>query len=300
MHKTISVVIPCYNVERYIGRCLESVLAQEYTQLEIIVVDDGSTDGTAAVIERYLGDERIKLLRRSNAGVSAARNAGIAAATGELLGFVDSDDWLEHDMYALLYHSMMFHDSDMAVCNFNLVYDDRTDKAYSRMCGAVDEVRPDPYAYFCKYCACEKPNNYIWTRLYKTEPVRKSGVRFENYMLGDDTLFNFKFLPYLDRVSFIDSGLYNYYQRSNSNVYTVANKSNLAAVYADTFDALAGYYKTNGFDEFLRVLPIHALTRLRSVFFYSRLAGMAEGEIVDSVMAGFKNREIAKYLTGAA
>jgi hypothetical protein len=83
-------------------------------------------------------------------------------------------------------------------------------------------------------------------------------------------------------------------------VYTVAKQNNLAKVYADTFDALAEYYEINGFGEFLEILPVHAFTRLRSVFFYSRLAGMGDAEIIRNVMSGFRNREIAKYLTGAA
>jgi glycosyltransferase involved in cell wall biosynthesis len=299
MYKTVSIIIPCYNVELYVGKCIESVLAQDYSRLEIILIDDGSTDGTAAVLKRYLGDGRVKLIRQANAGVSAARNVGIDAATGELLGFVDSDDWIEPDMYAVLCDSLSRGGADMAVCNYNLVYDDHTDMLYSLMRDGVDKVHPDTYGFFTRHCACPKPNNYIWTRLYKADIVKNSGVRFEDYKLGDDTLFNFKLLPHIGSVSFADAGLYNYYQRGNSNVYTVAKKGNLASVYADTFDALAEYYTANGFTEFLQALPIHAFTRLRSVFFYSRLAGLSEDEITRSVMTGFKDREIAKYLTGA-
>ena len=299
MDELISVVIPCYNVEKYAEKCMDSVLSQTYGNLEVIAVDDGSSDGTADILTRYTSDKRVQLIRQPNSGVSAARNAGIAASTGKLLTFVDSDDYLEPQMYERLYAAMTGSGADMAVCNYNLIYDDRTEECYSKIRSETAEVYDDVYGYFCKYCACPKPNNYIWTRLYVTDIVKKSGVRFENYRLGDDTLFNFKLLPHIRRVAFTEGGFYNYYQRSNSNVYTVANKVNLAASYADTFDALADYYVSNGFDEFLQVLPIHAFTRLRSVFFYSRLAGMDEDEIFRSVTEGFKGRSIAEYLTGA-
>lgn len=298
MDSLISVVIPCYNVEKYAARCLESVLKQTYAHLQVIVVDDGSTDGTAEILHTFASDKRVQIITQKNAGVTAARNAGIDLAKGEFITFVDSDDWLNLNMYEALHNAIIRDNADMAVCNYNLVYDGHIKKQYSKpYCGATD-IRDDVYVYFCKYCACSKPNNYIWTRLYKTAIVKKSGVRFENYKLADDTLFNFKLLPYVKRVTWIPDGMYNYFQRTNSNVYTVAKKGNLANVYADTFDALADYYEANQFDTFLQVLPIHAFTRLRSIYFYSRLAGMGDHEITGSIPTVFKGRKIAAYLTG--
>jgi glycosyltransferase involved in cell wall biosynthesis len=300
MHDLISVVIPCYNVEKHVAKCIESVLGQTYRKLEVIVVNDGSTDGTADILKRYLSDGRFRYTERTNAGVSAARNAGIDAAEGEYLAFADSDDYLEPEMYEKLRDALTRTDADTAVCDYNVVYEGgRADRRYSRMRDETADICGDVYGYFAKNCARPRPNNYIWTRLYKTELVKRSGVRFENHRLGDDTLFNFKLLPHLRRVAFVSGGLYNYFQRSDSNVYTVANRANLAEVYADTFDALAEYYGENGREAFLEVLPIHAFTRLRSVFFYSRLAGMGEDAILESVRTGFRGREIAKYLTGA-
>ena len=298
MNDTISVIIPAYNVEEYVYKCLKSVLSQTYANLEVIVINDGSTDNTSAIVKKHESDPRLKLIDQQNAGVSAARNAGIAAASGELLTFVDSDDYLEPRMYELLYSAMSDNSADMAVCNYNLIYDDRTDKQYSKILDETADIYDDVYGYFCKYCACPRPNNYIWTRLYRTDIVRKSGVRFEDYRLGDDTLFNFKLLPHIRRTAFIEDGLYNYYQRGNSNVYTVASKVNLAETYADTFDSLADHYMSGGFDEFLPTLPVHAFTRMKSVFFYSRLAGLNDDEIAQGLISGFKNRRIADYLTG--
>jgi glycosyltransferase involved in cell wall biosynthesis len=297
---TVSVVIPAYNVGAHIGKCLASVLSQTRADLEAIVIDDGSTDGTAEVVEGYAADPRVKCIRQKNAGVAAARNAGLDAATGEFLAFVDGDDWIEETMHEKLHVAMRRAGADTAVCDYNLAYEDRTEERHSGIRDGTADVHDDAYGYFAKHCAGPRPNNYIWTRLYRTETVRRSGVRFESYKLGDDTLFNFKLLPHTRRVAFVSGGLYNYFQRPSSNVYTAAKRNNLAEVYADTFDALADYWEAMGFDEFLKVLPLHAFTRLRSVFFYSRLAGMREEEIVENVLSGFKGRAIARCLTGAA
>ncbi|MCL2221365.1 MAG: glycosyltransferase [Oscillospiraceae bacterium] len=295
MNHKISVIIPCYNVEEYVEKCLESVLSQTYENLEVIVVNDGSTDSTADIINLFLSDKRVKYIDQTNSGVTAARNRGIEAATGEILTFVDSDDWLELDMYEKLCSAFIAEKADVAVCDYNLIFDDRVDIKYSSMADeAVDIIAPD---YFVKYCCKAKPNNYIWTRLYKADIVKKSGIRFEHYKLGDDTLFNFKLLPYMKRAVHISPGMYNYLQRSNSNIFTAANRGNLAKVYADTFDSLVTHYESNGFKEFLRAMPNHAATRLRSVVFYSRLSGMDNEAILKSIKEGFRGRKIAEYLS---
>jgi len=290
----ISVVIPAYNVEKYIDKCLTSLFSQTFRELEVIVVNDGSTDGTADIISKFTADPRLKYIEQKNAGVTAARNNGINAASGDYLGFVDSDDYLELDMYEKLYSALKEAGADAAACDYNLIYDDHTDFKYSNMLDEVIDIAAPNY--FFKYCACQKPNNYIWTRLYKTDIVKKSGVRFENFKLGDDTLFSFKLLPHLKRIVNIHGGLYNYLQRSNSNVYTVAKRNNLASVYADTFDSLVNHYISNGVHSFLEAMPVHAYTRLRSIIFYSRLANMDESEIVKNIEDGFRNREIVRYL----
>ena len=96
----ISVIVPVYNVEQYLPRCVESILAQTYENLEILLVDDGAKDGSGAICDAYARqDERVKVIHKENGGLSSARNAGIDASTGEYLSFVDSDDWIEPDMY---------------------------------------------------------------------------------------------------------------------------------------------------------------------------------------------------------
>jgi glycosyltransferase involved in cell wall biosynthesis len=296
----ISVIIPCYNLDTYLEKCLDSILVQTYKNLEVITVDDGSTDKTHEILSDYtVSDSRIVHIKQENAGAGEAINRGIERAGGEFITFVDNDDRIEPTMYEKLHNALVTTDADMAVCNFNLVYDDHTDFCYSNMKDETVSIYDDVYGYFCRYCACPKPNNYIWSRLYKMNIVKGSDVRFENFRLGADSLFNFKLLPLLKRVTFINDGLYNYVQRSDSSVYTAAKIGNIAKTYADGFESLADYFMEKGFNEFKSVLPIHAFTRLRSVFFYSRLAGMDDTAIVENLLDAFKGHKIADYLTGA-
>lgn len=302
MNEKISVIVPCYNMEKYVSRCLDSILRQSYSDLEIIIVNDGSTDATSERIVPYLPDKRVTYIEQQNKGESAARNAGMILATGDLIGFVDADDYIEADMYAKLYAAILQSDADMSVCNFNLVYESEErplSRSYADMPSGTVDIYDDVYGYFARFCACPRPNNYVWTRLFRREILTRSGIRFESYRHSADTLFTFKLLPHLSRVSFVNEGLYNYSQRPGSGIHTIATRENIAVLYADTFQALADYYQEKGFTEFLSVLPIHAYSRLRSIFFYSRLAQQSDDEIISNIMLGFKGRDIYKYLTGA-
>lgn len=296
----ITVVIPCYNLAGYTRRCLDSVLGQSYRNLEVIVVDDGSIDETPEILKAYsTQDSRVVFLQQEHKGAGEAINQAISVSNGNYIAFVDNDDWIEPTTYEKLYYALTKNHADISVCNYNLVYKTHTDFCYSKMKNETVSVQEDPYGYFSRYCACPKPNNYTWTKLYKSDLIRNSDVRFEEYPLGADTLFNFKLLPRVDKVSFISDGLYNYVQRDNSSVYTLARKVNIAQVYADGFEALADYYMQNRRSDFCRVLSLHAYTRLRSIFFYSRLAGISDEEITKNIMSSFKGRKIVDYLTGA-
>jgi len=295
--KKISIIIPIYNVEDYLKKCLDSIVNQTYKNLEILCINDGSTDKSGKICDDYAKkDNRVRAIHQTNAGVTAARNAGMAASTGEYLTFIDSDDWIEPDMYQSLTDAITKTGADVAVCDYNLIYDDRIDYNYSNMKEETIDLTDGITDYFYKYCACYKPNNYLWTRLYKTELIKSYGVKFGNYKIADDTLFNFMLLPYIKKVTNISGAYYNYLQRTNSNVYTSARKSNLAKSYAETFSALLNYIRDKGFEEYQTVMPIHAYTRLRSTLFYSKLAGLSSKEIIECIETGFKGEEILEFL----
>lgn len=128
----ISIIIPAYNIAPYLTRCLDSLIAQSYSALEIIVVNDGSTDSTASIIDEYAArDRRIIAIHKENGGVSSARLAGIAVSSGEWIGFVDGDDYVEPEMFAHLLKNAIEHDADISHCGYQMVFPSRVDYYYN-------------------------------------------------------------------------------------------------------------------------------------------------------------------------
>ncbi|NST07596.1 glycosyltransferase, partial [Enterococcus faecalis] len=120
----ISIIVPVYNVEKYLEKCVRSILAQTFTDFELILVDDGSPDSSGAMCDQFAEqDQRVKVIHKENGGLSDARNAGIEIATGEYLGFVDSDDYIADDMYELLYTNIVKEDADLSICGIYDVYE---------------------------------------------------------------------------------------------------------------------------------------------------------------------------------
>ena len=132
MSETISIIIPAYNIQDHLGPTLDSVLAQIYRDLEILVVNDGSTDGTAAVMEVYAAkDSRIRAIHKENGGVTSARLRGVAEATGAYIGFVDGDDYIEPEMYQRLLENLKQCDADISHCGYQMVFPSRVDYYYN-------------------------------------------------------------------------------------------------------------------------------------------------------------------------
>ena len=161
----ISLIVPVYNVKDYLKTCLQSILEQTYKNLEIILVDDGSDDGSSGICDEYARmDQRIKTIHLPHSGVSAARNAGLAAATGELLGFVDSDDWIDHDMYQYLYTLMQEHDADVSACTYLLEQEGRPSKIINNTGKLYVFSKKEIIRALVKN---DLVKNYLWAKLFK-------------------------------------------------------------------------------------------------------------------------------------
>lgn len=129
----ITIVVPVYNVEKYVAKCIDSILAQTFQDLEILLVNDGSTDNSAEICEKYAKkDSRIKVIHQKNQGLSAARNTGIEHASGKYIGFIDSDDYIEKDMYETLYQQMVENHADISVCGIYNEYVDVIKRSYPK------------------------------------------------------------------------------------------------------------------------------------------------------------------------
>ena len=137
---TVSIIIPVYNIEEYLPRCLESVLGQSYENLEVILVDDGSTDQSGKICDYYASqDKRIQVIHKKNEGVSIARNTGLDIATGEFIGFVDGDDLVEKDMIKILVQNSLKYEADISICQMDTINVDGTiDPMYEHESGVLE------------------------------------------------------------------------------------------------------------------------------------------------------------------
>lgn len=213
----VSVIVPVYNAQDYVGKCLDSILAQSYEFLEIIVVDDGSDDSSASICDSYaMLDKRIKVIHKTNGGLSDARNTGIEASSGDLLTFVDSDDYVSNDYIWRLLQPIACGGADIAVCGL---------KGF-RLSENGEELFPDDEKGSGKvfaYSADEALRMMLYQVPFDTEACAKmfrrellEGVRFPAGRYNEDLATVYKLFIKAENAAFVDAKLYYYLLRSNS------------------------------------------------------------------------------------
>lgn len=209
----VSVIIPCYNAEKTIDKCLKSVLNQTYTELEIICVNDGSTDDSLNIIKKYaIQDPRVHIINKKNEGVSLARNAGIKIATGKYIEFLDSDDWISSNFVKIMMEEFCKNNVDLVICGYQSTNGGiNKSLPYNNM--KISEVMVDfSEIYSSTYL------NPPWNKLYKKELL--NGLKFnENICLGEDLIFNLEYLRKCSNICLLPETLY-YYSVANSNSLT--------------------------------------------------------------------------------
>lgn len=230
----ISVIVPIYNVEMYLIKCIESFLGQTHSNLEIILVDDGSPDGCPEICDKYaLKDARIRVIHKKNGGLSDARNAGLEIATGDYIGFVDSDDWIAPDMYEYLLQGICGYNSDISYCGFINVHDtwvdynnEKADMVYSSET-ALNELFID------------RLKNYAWNKLYKAELWEN--IRFPVGRKFEDILTNYKLFERAKRISILKEPKYYYLNRSDSimNEKGFMNRRSVYSAIIDRYNEVA-------------------------------------------------------------
>lgn len=217
MGKTISVIVPIYQVEKYLEKCIQSILQQTYKELEIILVDDGSKDGCPAMCDQFKNqDARIKVIHKKNGGLSSARNAGIEIATGDYITFVDSDDYVDVKMLEMLMDYTQTYQSDIAVCFWEEVWEDGKEidsedwqgpqNAYVECMNQVKAMEKMLYQRDCDSCA--------WGKLFKRDLWKT--IRFPEQKIYEDIAVMYQVFGLAKRVVFSDYQGYFYMQRSAS------------------------------------------------------------------------------------
>lgn len=213
----VSVIIPVFNGEKTIKRCIESVQNQTLSDIEIIVVNDGSTDSTANVLSEF---ENIKVIEQENRGQGMARNAGMDAAAGDYIGFADADDTVEPQMYEKMYAIAVDNNAEIVQCNLTDIYpngDKRTQLSdFDGVVGIIDNAD-----YMAKYMAGYIHSYEVCNKIFKREFIRDTKLKFGDTKryFSEDILFNMEAVKHLKRICFTKEPYYNYYQRGESHMH---------------------------------------------------------------------------------
>lgn len=263
--------MPVYNIYDYLERVLDCLLNQTYRNLEIILVDDGSTDGSEELCNQYKQkDSRIKVIHQKNSGVSVARNVGVSQATGEYLGFVDSDDVISLEMFEILYQNIITTGADVSVCNYQSFTEqlpkfnkDKNEITIYTKLEVLEDIISDG-----------KITNFLWNKLFKKTLF--NGISFPEGKIYEDMYVLPKIFEKTEKVCYTNCCLYGYYQRLNSyvNTYT-SNKNNNYLVftkeiyqhlskYQELHDALEIYRCFSIYSAFLQASKSHCLDIIKS------------------------------------
>ena len=211
-HPLISIVVPIYNVCDYLDECIESIVSQTYRNLEIILVNDGSTDNSGNLCDIWASkDDRISVIHKQNGGLSDARNAGMLVAKGELIGFVDSDDYIRNDMYELLYNNMVENNSDISACGVQMFWDDNTP---SRMLTRNGCYVLNTEEALLSIIAEKHLLQPVWYKLYKQNLIYD--ISFPIGKLHEDVYWSYQAIGNAKTISIFDTPCYFYRQRSGS------------------------------------------------------------------------------------
>ena len=235
--RSVSVIVPFYNVENYIEKCLNTLVHQTLEDIEIILVNDGSQDRSMVVVKKFLEQypDKITYLEKENGGLSDARNYALPYAKGEYIAFLDSDDYVEKTMYKDMYELAKKEDSDMVECNFYWEYPDKKKEDVG-------------VAYNGKKEMLEKVRVVAWNKLIKKEVLEKSKVTFPKGYRYEDVEFTYKLIPYLDKVSFLKKPCIHYIQREGS-ISNNQNERNKEIF--DVLEHVIDFYKENDlYDEY--------------------------------------------------
>lgn len=280
----ISVIVPVYNAESYLEKCICSLIEQTMDDIEIIAINDGSTDKSLNILNKY--SDKIKIIDQMNSGVAEARNSGIKIAKGEYIAFVDSDDYIEKNMFELMYNKAKEGNYDAVQCNFYYLYDDRLEEANKS--DSFDVLNDNDKK---KYIVNLFP--VIWNKIYKRENIKE--FYFKKGVWAEDVEYLYRIISKINTIGFIDDKLYYYYQREKSESRLFDKR---IYNYISNFNGLIEFYKDNKLYnkyynelEFIYVRYLYATFVKRATFFENK------EDYEEAVNAAIKNvrEQFPKY-----
>ncbi|WP_022757277.1 glycosyltransferase [Butyrivibrio fibrisolvens] len=255
----VSIIVPIYNVENYLEKCLDSLTGQSLNDIEILAVNDGSTDGSLKILENYASkDSRIVVLNKENGGLSDARNYAFPYIHGEYVGFIDSDDYVDPKMYEVMYNRAIETSSDIVECNLPHTFDDYEDTEIGRHIHDKKEL-------------IMNGRSVVWNKIYKTSWLLETGVRFPKGLIYEDVNFYCKIVPFLNKIEYVEEPFVHYVQRGTS----INNFQTLKTMQIfDILDDIHKFYEEKGFmDEYgealeflyTRILLCSSLSRMSRI-----------------------------------
>lgn len=293
----LSIILPVYNVEQYLDKCLTNILESTFKDFELIILNDGTKDNSEDIINKYIEKykEKIIYIKKENTGLSDTRNVGLTHAKGEYITFVDSDDYIEKNMYEEMFKKIETFPYDIVACDVKLVYEDSNleqivSSGYNNDMQDKEEIK--------RTMTVQYPT--VWNKIYKSSLIKD--VKFSKGVWYEDVEFMLKLYPNISSIGVVKKPLYNYLQRKNSITYTYNEK--LYDI-IDNMTNVIEYYKQNGYyDAYYNELE-YLYARFAFATFPKRLAKCGNKEkyfegieyAKEKVLSNFKNYKKNKYLS---
>ena len=265
MSVKISVIVPVYNAEQYLKICLNSILNQTLRDVEVILIDDCSADNSGKICDEFAAiDSRVTVIHKENEGAAAARNAGLLMATGEYIGFVDADDWIEQDMYEVMFANAQELCSDVVFCNYVTELSTATNKvdvnSGKQNIYRKSEIQKKFLPYFFgyeyseivnykSYCSFADYNSYIWLCIYKRKVIQKAQITFpsERIYFNEDNLFNLNFIYNTNTITHVDKYFYHY--RFNQSSFTKTFNDKYLVNKLNKYEYLLSFIEKNNLED---------------------------------------------------
>ena len=265
----VSVIVPVYNVEKFIDKCLNSLVNQTLKEIEIIVVNDGSPDNSQKIIDKYVKKypEKVQSFIKENGGQGSARNYGLEKANGEYIGYVDSDDFVEKDMYKKLYNKAKENNYDIVVCGNYNVSEDYQNKNIDTF---INNYNTDLENIFFGKMA-------VWNKIYKRDILIKNKLEFKEKVWYEDLAFTLKAIMNSNTFAFIDEPLYDYLIREGSTMNNSNVQRNLEIL--DAFNDILSYIQHNKKEEYFSKIEFLAIDHI----YISAIVRVLKAEADDKV-----------------